>query len=134
MSRLYGDDEELTNDDASIVKGMIGRGDKNENIAAFFGVNQRAVSHVRTGKKFPNAKAANATALPPPGPYGVDPIYVRFYQTMTRVNELWEARQVRRAKALMEAALSNPVFVEQINDDGVWLEELFRDDLGISTQ
>ena len=52
MSKLFGDAEELTDIDAMIVKGMIERGDKNETIAAYFGVNQRAISHIRSKKKF----------------------------------------------------------------------------------
>jgi hypothetical protein len=131
MSRLYGDDEELTDKDASIVKGMIARGDKNETIAAYFGVNQRAVSHVRSKKKFPEVPAASASVLPPPGPYGVDPIYVRFYKTMTRVDELWQAKQLGRAKALLEAALHNPVFVEKLDDVEEELEALLRDEFGL---
>lgn len=79
MSKLYGDDEELTADDAAVVKGMVKRGDKNENIAAYFGVNQRAISNIRSGKKFSSTRPASGEGLPPPGPYGVDPIYVHFY-------------------------------------------------------
>lgn len=79
MSRVYGDDVELTSADASLVKGMIKRGDKNEAIASYFGVNQRAISHIRSGKKFSEVGAATQLQLPPPGPYGVDPVYVLFF-------------------------------------------------------
>ena len=131
MSRLYGDDEELTDTDASVVKGMIDRGDKNETIAAFFGVNQRAVSHIRSGKKFPSATSAKSESLPPPGPYGIDPIYIRFYQTVARVNALWERREMAQAKGLLEAALHNPVFVERLNDVDEIANDLFRDEFGL---
>lgn len=67
MSKLYGDDEELTGADASIVKGMIARGDKNETIAAYFGVNQRAISYIRSGKAFQEVNPASNEMLPPPG-------------------------------------------------------------------
>ena len=75
---------------------------------------------------------ASSENLPPPGPYGVDPIYVRFYQTMRRVNALWEQREMRQAKALLEAALHNPVFVEKLDESETWLHDILRDDLGLS--
>ncbi len=132
MSRLYGDDEELTESDAAIVKGMIERGDKNETIAAFFGVNQRAISHVRSHKKFDGVSAAKSAKLPPPGPYGVDPIYIRFYRTMNRVNDLWQSKQLGQAKGLLEEALRNPVFVEKLDAVQEAANDLFRDEFGIS--
>ena len=133
MSKLYGDREELTEADAMIVKGMLARGDKNEAIASYFGVNQRAISHIRSKKKFSNVGQAKVTDLPPPGPYGVDPIYIRFYQTMTRVNQLWESRQLPKAKALLEKALLNPVFSTDLDSHEAILEEIIRDEFGIAT-
>ena len=132
MSRLYGDSEELTSSDAMVVKGMIARGDKNETIAAYFGVNQRAISHVRSGSKFNDQHAASPEVLPPPGPYGVDPIYVRFYQTITKVNRLWDERRLPQAKELLEKVLKNPVFVNELDNVDELLCEITRDDYGIS--
>jgi len=134
MSKLYGDNEELTEKDAFIIKGMIARGDKNETIAAYFGVNQRAVSHVRSGKKFADVKAASQTELPPPGPYRVDPNYVRFYQTVTKVNELWEGRRLKEAKELLKKALKNPVFATDLDDLDVFVVDVFRDEFGLATK
>ena len=131
MSRLHGDNEELTDADAAVVKGMLDRGDKNETIAAFFGVNQRAISHIRSHKKFDSVAPASVGQLPPPGPYGVDPIYIRFYKTMSRVNELWQDRQLAQAKGLLEEALKNPVFVEKLDDVQEIANDLFRDEFGI---
>ena len=132
MSKLYGDEEELTADDAAVVKGMIERGDKNENIAAYFGVNQRA-TNIRSGKKFNSAKAAPREGLPPPGPYGVDPIYVHFYQTMVKVDRLWSERKLRPAKELMEKALKNPVFASNLEVEEELLSDLIRDEFGLAT-
>lgn len=133
MSKLYGDDCELTDEDARIIKGMFDRGDKNETIAAFFGVNQRAISHIRTGKKFHEVTSARQTELPPPGPYRVDPIYVQFYQTMTKVNKLWEDRELGKAKALLEKALSSPVFSTELGSIDESLAAIARDEFGLST-
>ncbi len=133
MSKLHGDDEELTENDAKIVKGMIARGDKNETIAAYFGVNQRAVSNIRSNKKFTDTQSAPLLELPPPGPYGVDPIYIRFYRTMSKVNQLWENRELGKAKALLEAALANPVFSTELGDMDEIFADMFRDEQGISS-
>ncbi|WP_425230751.1 hypothetical protein [Sphingomonas sp.] len=132
MSKLHGDQQELTDRDAAIIKGMVGRGDKNETIAAFFGVNQRAVSHVRSGQTFANVVPARPEQLPPPGPYGVDPIYIKFYQTVTRVNWLWDQRKLPQAKELLEKALRNPVFVSNLDEGDEMLCEITRDQFGVS--
>lgn len=132
MSKLYGDDEELTHNDAMVVKGMIDRGDKNETIAAYFGVNQRAISHIRSRQKFADVLTAKPEQLPPPGPYGVDPIYVRFYKTMTHVNKLWDQKKLPQAKELLEKALHNPVFVDGLDGADEMLCEITRDEYGIS--
>jgi hypothetical protein len=132
MSILHGDEEELTASDASIVKGMLARGDKNETVAAYFGVNQRAISHIRSAKTFDWSAAAPAGDLPPPGPYGVDPIYVRFYRTMTKVNQLWEERQLGRAKALLEKALKSPVYATELEAVDEAFAEIARDQFGLA--
>jgi len=55
--------------DASIVKGMLARGDKQHDIAAWFGCNAGRVADVKTGKKHRDVPSAPMHALPPPGPY-----------------------------------------------------------------
>ena len=133
MSRIHGDDTELTAEDAAIIKGMIRRGDKVQDIAAFFGVNSRAVSNIRSGQKFAKVPAHPSVGLPPPGPYIVDESFVRFYKAMTRVNELWEQGQMKAAKSLFEQALKTPVRVPEQSSMEDMLDELVRDDLGRST-
>lgn len=59
----------LTEIDASIVKGMLARGDKQQDIAAFFGTNSGRVCEINTGKRFPEVEPAPLHVLPPPGPY-----------------------------------------------------------------
>lgn len=58
-----------TEADASIVKGMLDRGDRQHDIAAWFGVNAGRIADIKTGAKFPDVPPAPAHALPPPGPY-----------------------------------------------------------------
>lgn len=58
----------LTEDDAAVVKGMLARGDRQHDIAAWFGVNGGRIAEIATGDKFPHV-AAQKNDLPPPGPY-----------------------------------------------------------------
>ncbi|GHD99799.1 hypothetical protein U879_10810 [Defluviimonas sp. 20V17] len=56
--------------ETQLVKGMLARGDKQHDIAAYFGVNGGRVAEVATGDcDYPTAPAAPADRLPPPGPY-----------------------------------------------------------------
>jgi hypothetical protein len=59
----------LTADDAALIRGMINRGDRHHDIAAFFGVNQGRIAEIKDGSRFPGVPAAPADHLPPPGPY-----------------------------------------------------------------
>jgi hypothetical protein len=59
----------LTEADAALVKGMLNRGDRHHDIAAFFGVNQGRIAEIKDGSRFPNVEAAPADELPPKGPY-----------------------------------------------------------------
>ncbi|HEX9945928.1 MAG TPA: hypothetical protein VGA98_00145 [Allosphingosinicella sp.] len=60
----------LTVTDAAIAKAMLARGDRQHDIAAWFGVNGGRITELATGKSFswvPPAQVDNR--LPPPGPY-----------------------------------------------------------------
>lgn len=59
----------LDDDDATIVKGMLLRGDRQHDIAAWFGVNGGRIAEISTGAKFAEVKPAKQTELPPQGPY-----------------------------------------------------------------
>ena len=60
----------LTNRSASIVLGMVARGDRDHDIAAWFGVNQGRVAEVKAGE-FGSLAAAPRNELPPKGPPGL---------------------------------------------------------------
>lgn len=60
----------LTADDIPIVLGMIERGDRKHDIAAWFGVNQGRITEAEDGK-FGTPPAAQVTTLPPSGPPGI---------------------------------------------------------------
>jgi hypothetical protein len=59
----------LTNADAALVKGMLARGDRQHDIAAWFGVNGGRIAEIANGSKHKNVTAASKQKLPPPGPY-----------------------------------------------------------------
>ncbi|MCR9069894.1 MAG: hypothetical protein NXH79_13725 [Rhodobacteraceae bacterium] len=54
--------------DAALIKGMLARGDRQHDIAAWFGVNGGRIAEIATGAKFANVSAATKN-LPPSGPY-----------------------------------------------------------------
>jgi len=54
--------------DAALVKAMLARGDRQHDIAAWFGVNGGRIADIATGKTFRQVAAA-VGPLPPPGPY-----------------------------------------------------------------
>ena len=59
----------LNEEDAAIVKGMLVRGDRQHDIAAWFGVNGGRIGEIASRHKFAGVKPAPAHRLPPPGPY-----------------------------------------------------------------
>ncbi|GKY88134.1 hypothetical protein [Sinisalibacter aestuarii] len=59
----------LDEKDAAIVKGMLVRGDRQHDIAAWFGVNGGRIGEISTSAKFAEVKPADLVDLPPQGPY-----------------------------------------------------------------
>ncbi len=59
----------LTERDAAIVKGMLARGDRQHDIAAWFGVNGGRIAEIATRRKFRSVVPEQCANLPPPGPY-----------------------------------------------------------------
>jgi len=56
--------------DTQIVKGMLARGDKQHDIASYFGVNGGRIAEVATGEcDYPDAPPMPSGKLPPHGPY-----------------------------------------------------------------
>lgn len=64
----------LTEAQAALIKGMLLRGDKQSDIAAWFGVNSGRVAEINKGHRFPKVQAAAWSLLPPPGPYRLTPL------------------------------------------------------------
>ena len=71
MSRGKASGYVLKRADAPIIMGMVARGDRDHDIAAWFGVNQGRIAEVKDGSKFGNVAAAPGAQLPPKGPPGI---------------------------------------------------------------
>ena len=69
MNRAEPSGISLSEGDASVVKGMLARGDRQHDIAAWFGVNGGRIGDISTGKKFRDVAVAASNKLPPIGPY-----------------------------------------------------------------
>jgi hypothetical protein len=53
-----------------VVKGMLARGDRQHDIASYFGVNGGRIGEIASGDNaYPNAQPSPEADLPPPGPY-----------------------------------------------------------------
>lgn len=70
MSRSKASGYVLRKADAPIIMGMVARGDRDHDIAAWFGVNQGRIAEVKDGSKF-GTVAASGSDLPPKGPPGI---------------------------------------------------------------
>jgi hypothetical protein len=69
----------LSRRDASIVMGMLARGDHNQDIAAWFGENPARIVEVENGTMFGSVPAAPANELPPKGAVGPKARRLRAY-------------------------------------------------------
>lgn len=70
MARAAASGQSLTYRDTRFVMGMLLRGDRQHDIAAYFGVNAGRIAEVATGdNEYPNAQPVPEEELPPPGPY-----------------------------------------------------------------
>ena len=97
----------LSNRDASIVLGMQKRGDREHDIAAWFGVNQGRIAEVKGGSHGA-IQAAGAADLPPSGPPGVKGRRLRGYLTKALdVLQNKKAAGIEEAIAQLQEGLSD---------------------------
>jgi hypothetical protein len=69
MTRAEPSGIRLTLSDACQVLGMLARGDRQHDVAAWFGVNPGRIAEVKSRDLFPDVQPAPWEELPPPGPY-----------------------------------------------------------------
>lgn len=91
----------LTEKDAAIIKGMLERGDRQHDVAAWFGVNGGRIAEIANGSRFPGVPPVQ-NGLPPPGPYTpaqtVDATKISLLSIQQRLAELADEvnRQIER--------------------------------------
>lgn len=80
----------LSNSEIAIVKGMIKRGDRQHDIAAYFGVNGGRIGEINVGYRGigDGIEAAPEDRLPPPGPYMAGRSALKARETLTALREL----------------------------------------------
>lgn len=61
----------LSGSDISIIKGMLARGDRQSDVAAWFGCNAGRIAEINTGQRGAEVHTAAPDRLPPAGPYTV---------------------------------------------------------------
>ncbi|MFN3590852.1 MAG: hypothetical protein ACK4TG_01540 [Thermaurantiacus sp.] len=59
----------LSERDVAVVKAMLARGDRQHDIAAWFGVNGGRIGEIASGRKYRSVPATTDANLPPVGPY-----------------------------------------------------------------
>ena len=72
----------LSERDAAVVKGMLVRGDRQHDVAAWFGVNGGRVAEIAKGARFCWVQPAVECELPPPGPYPGASVYTAALQAL----------------------------------------------------
>ena len=106
ITRARPSGHRLSAEEAAMVKAMLARGDRHDDIAAWFGVNQGRVAEVKAGELFPEVDPADPNRLPPQGSPGR--IALQAIEALEQVRELitdGDPRAIDNARRLIGSAL-----------------------------
>ncbi|MGM5033546.1 hypothetical protein [Tardiphaga sp. 803_E3_N1_3] len=103
MSKGKSSGYHLTNNDAAIVLGQSLRGDRDHDIAAWFGVNQGRIAEVKAGSHGTVA-AAPFEDLPPKGAPGIKGRQARY--NLGEAQKALNEGDVEKAKTIIETAIA----------------------------
>jgi hypothetical protein len=78
----------LNDGEIAVVKGMLLRGDRQHDIAAYFGVNGGRIGEINTGQTGASVTAAATEDLPPAGPYMAGRSALRARDTLIALRDL----------------------------------------------
>ncbi|MGY4317249.1 hypothetical protein [Bradyrhizobium sp. JR3.5] len=78
----------LSEGEIATVKGMLFRGDRQHDIAAYFGVNGGRIAEISTGQTGGSIAATMAGDLPPAGPYMAGRSALRARDTLIALRDL----------------------------------------------
>ena len=95
----------VTAKDVPIVLGMAIRGDRNHDIAAWFGFNQGRIKETKDGK-YGSPAAAHSSNLPPKGPPGIKGRRLRSASTLILKSLEKGPSGIQEATDLLKAAVA----------------------------
>ena len=96
----------LNHRDTRFVKGMLARGDRQHDIAAYYGVNAGRIAEVATGEgDYPRAEPMDEDKLPPQGPYLTKYALQSVIDTLNEAIEAIELAEAEEDVADVKAAL-----------------------------
>jgi len=119
---------------AAQIKAMKQRGDINQHIAAWFGINQGRISEICGKNAKPQYRQIKAEErdIPPPGPYDFGGGGIaQLYRTLVEVQTAWDSGELLRARVHFDRAyrsLGRPSLMDGADEV---LADLFYDDRGI---
>lgn len=117
MARAITSGIKLTANDAAVVKGMLRRGDRQHDIASWFGVNGGRIAEISSRTKFSDV-VIQMDRLPPVGPYisgrqshatrqEINTIIQKLADIERRGQETFCFSQISKVKAQLEIILDN---------------------------
>jgi hypothetical protein len=104
MARARPSGSRLSARQASLVKGMLLRGDRQHDIASWFRVNSGRIAEVKDGQLHPSAPPAPLNELPPPGSTG-QVAFMAMRALVEALRALEGPSGAQRAKQIIGAAL-----------------------------
>jgi hypothetical protein len=125
---------QITDKMAAQIKAMKYRGDLNQDIAAWFGINPGRISEICGKNPKPQYRSVlpETKDIPPPGPYdfGGGGI-VGLYRTLVEVRNKWDGGDLRQARVHFERAYKSMGRSKTTDEIDEIVAEIFYDDRGI---
>ena len=106
MRRAIKSGISLSADEAAIVKGMLERGDRQHDIAAWFGVNGGRIAEISTGDAFADVSSVGSE-LPPKGPYVSGKEAQKTYEHLVQIRSSLEHAMDEIDQALIELSAAS---------------------------
>lgn len=106
MAKASASGNRLAYKDVRFALGMLKRGDRQHDIAAYFGVNGGRIAEIATGMgDYPNAQPFEEQDLPPPGPYLTKYALQSVIETLNEAIQALELAEAEEEVADVKAAL-----------------------------
>ena len=125
---------QLTDQMVAQIKAMKMRGDQNQHIASWFGINQGRISEIcgKSAKPQYRGVAPETSDIPPPGPYDFGGGgLAQVYRTIVLIRQDWDEGRLRQARMHFDRLyqkLGRPSETDFIDEIAV---EIFYDERGV---